>query len=83
MPTDFPQWMIRAGTALATLMKICLSTMIGIALTQRTWTTLEHQYLPLSSIDGLFAITSNPLKLFDIALLSHAKLSMLLGVFVW
>jgi hypothetical protein len=64
-------------------MKMLLCTAMSIALTQRTWQTLRARYLPLGSIDGLLAITSNPLHFLDPELLWQAKTALFLGGLIW
>jgi len=80
---NFFQWMIRSGTALATLMRIFLSATVGIALAQRSWYTFRRKFISLGGINSLIAITTNPLNFFDFELLWRAKLAIFLGLLIW
>jgi hypothetical protein len=65
------------------LSKTALSVSVGIAFSQRTWTTLKSKFLSLGSINDLFAATSNPLNFFNTELLWEAKVALLLALLIW
>jgi hypothetical protein len=56
---------------------------IGIAVSQQLWRSLRSDSLSLGAIDGLFDLKNNPDRVFDMEILSVAKLVVLLVVFAW
>jgi hypothetical protein len=65
---------IRAGTSFAFLFHIFLVPAVATAFAQRFWYSASQRSLTIRTIDGLFSLTENPLKAFNIELLSHAKM---------
>ncbi|KAH7128842.1 hypothetical protein EDB81DRAFT_662048 [Dactylonectria macrodidyma] len=76
-------WILRAGTALATLCKIFLTSSVGIAFTQIIWKIARERLLTISSLDTLFSATRTPWALVNGELLLQAKVALLLATVVW
>ncbi|KAI5468149.1 hypothetical protein BGZ63DRAFT_460017 [Mariannaea sp. PMI_226] len=76
-------WVLRAGTALATICKLFLAASVAISFSQTTWNIVRTNLLTVASLDTLFSATRIPWSLFDIELLSKAKVSLLLASVIW
>ena len=67
-------WVIRVGTGFAFLFHIILVPAVAIAFAHRFWYSATHRALTIRTIDGLFMLSGNPLELFNLELLSNAKM---------
>lgn len=83
LTTNFQQWMLRAGTALAYTAKIFFALSIGSAMTQHLWQLMRSGPFSLGAIDNLFDLKNHPLRIFKSELLAKAKISILLAASIW
>ena len=77
------QWAIRFGTAFALLVEVPLAAAVGIAQTQRAWTTVERKSVSIEGIDSIFASTRDLGSFVSWEMLSRAKLASLLALICW
>jgi hypothetical protein len=76
-------WVIRAGTAFAFWFKTVLVMVVGNVFCQVFWFTMRHDALQMGTIDAIFNLTRNPLKVFNTELLRKRVSLVLLAVTAW
>ncbi|TGO45438.1 hypothetical protein BCON_0391g00020 [Botryotinia convoluta] len=77
------QWAIRFGTIFAYATASLSAAAIGAAYEQHLWTLFKQDSFSLSGFDDLFALKSTPTSFFNVELLAHAKLAVLLALCFW
>jgi hypothetical protein len=70
------EWNIRIGTALAFLVKVCLTGAAGFAYTQLLWTTLTDRPVTLDGIDSLFSIATSAWEFLSLELWQGTGISI-------
>lgn len=74
---------IMAGIILALLSKFCFLTAVGMARVEAVWSALNKRPFTIRSIDAVFDVTSNVVRLFNFEMLRKAKLASILAVIFW
>jgi hypothetical protein len=83
------QWLGRAGTGLAFLIKTLFSATSGAACVQLLWWTLRTKPTTINAIDSSFKVADSPLALFsrktavDLRFIKEAPFIILLGAVSW
>jgi hypothetical protein len=63
--------------------KILFAASIGSALTQQLWRSFRSKFLTLGAIDHVFDLKNDPARLFNLEMLAHIKLAVLLAASIW
>jgi hypothetical protein len=83
------QWLGRAGTGLAFLVKTLFSATSGAACVQLLWWTMRKKPTSINTIDSSFKVAESPLALFDsktiinFGFVKEAPFIILLGAISW
>jgi hypothetical protein len=77
------QWATRFGTAMSFLVVALLKTANDAAYSQYVWTLVRAKSFSISTIDKLFALTSDPTGFFGWEMMKHAKAAVFLGLICW
>ncbi|KAM5527875.1 hypothetical protein FOXYSP1_19749 [Fusarium oxysporum f. sp. phaseoli] len=75
-------WVSNISIAFVRVFSISLGSTLGIAYTQLLWRRLRGTPLKVSTIDSLFQISSNPLKLLDTSGITKAPILWLTAAFL-
>ncbi|KAI0152659.1 hypothetical protein GGR57DRAFT_469881 [Xylariaceae sp. FL1272] len=82
-PADDQLNKLRYGVVLAFTAKAGLVTAVVISFKQRIWHTMRNKVLSVDALDSLFAATDSFAAMFNVEVYKHAKIAMLLAIFVW
>jgi hypothetical protein len=78
-------WALRIGSTFAIAVRICLSTSLGTSIIQLFWRIFRdpQRSVSLSTVDKLFAITSQPLGFLSYRAWRYSPVLVSLGVISW
>jgi len=84
-PTDViaQNWAIRIGTAFAYLFKMALVAAISVVYAQGFWFIVCRHAFEIGTLDDLFTLLTNPLRLFNRSLYRRASLLFGLALAAW
>jgi len=77
------EWAIRIGTGFSFLIKSCYAASLAIAIKQFVWARVRRTACQISTIDALFAITTDITSLLTGGLWQRTPLVALIGVVFW
>ncbi|KAL9618935.1 MAG: hypothetical protein Q9160_006399 [Pyrenula sp. 1 TL-2023] len=80
---SFQQWKLRIGTGLAFLVKVCFTISVETAYTQLVWAHVRARNRSSSSLDALFAGTTDPSVYFNIEYLTRSRFVSLVASICW
>src|SRR5258706_598684 len=81
--SSIPQsWVTTISTALGRVFSLSLSVALGLAYTQLLWNKLRKIPAKVGTIDALFSMQANPLKLVNISVIKTAPLLWLAAAFL-
>lgn len=77
------QWVTRAGTAFAFVVKMSLAISTGIAYVQQCWVSLRSRPESVKRVDAMFSILTNILQFLDPGLWLRSPILTFLAVVTW
>ncbi|KAH7192875.1 uncharacterized protein B0J16DRAFT_369055 [Fusarium flagelliforme] len=77
------EWAIRIGTGFSFLIKSCYAASLAIAVKQFVWARVRRTACPISTIDALFAVTTDITSLLTVGLWGKAPAVAIIGVIFW
>ena len=76
-------WVIRIGTAFASLFQMTLGASVGLVFAKACWFRFQLSALSVEGIDSVFTLCSDPKQLFAGEMIKKAKLVLLLALISW
>lgn len=76
-------WVIRAGTALAFLSKLCLAVATGVAYDQWMWVNLQARSHEIGTLDTMFAVLANAFEFLSLRVWARRPLLTFLAAVTW
>lgn len=77
------EWAIRIGTGFSFVIKSCYAASLAIAVKQFVWARVRRTACSISTIDALFAITTDITSLLTGGLWSRAPFVAIIGIVFW
>lgn len=77
------QWAITFGTTFAFLVVHLLAAATVIAHSQYIWSMVRRRGYTLETLDNLFTMTSDPRAFFNLEILKHGQIAVLLALISW
>lgn len=81
--TSHQQWALRFGNAFTIAIVVLLKASCDAVYCQYIWMIFKRKPLPLSTIDALFSLTSNPISFFSFKLLRSSTIAIFLALIPW
>ncbi|CAK7242755.1 MAG: hypothetical protein STHCBS139747_004254 [Sporothrix thermara] len=76
-------WALRIGLGLSFLSKTAMTAVVGFVGVQQLWLTLRHKAMTVRSIDNMYGLFTSPLTFFDLNVLAHAKVLVVVALLSW
>jgi len=76
-------WAIRIGTAFAYLFKMALVAAVSVVYAQAFWFILRRHAFEIGTLDDLFTLLTNPIRLYNRSLYGRASLLLGLALVAW